>query len=528
MPPPFSDFMSRFVSLLTATVYLHLVVIALCTNNVWDELELDSLAGEMTEDHHILPTLDEVPDLLGLYRFGVPPDHEFHLSGVVEGPDSTREEVQIADPFTDLAGSSSSAGNTSDGDCATVDGSVVAREASGPPSISRRKGSGVRKRPRPVSPPAVDTDSRHQQGGSRYRGVTGEIAKVCLEEMIVAPNAGMTEFTDRVLARVPTADRVMVRNYRSTKYARTRAPLWFHNVLMAAARKGLSHAEITTEAQSYMHTSGEAWHGSIVRSVREWMRYCVEPLLAHPESSPEHACMAYQANTGKTAMQLSGTQFRLFIESELGELLTVGPTLRPPTKRAPRRRVSLRETQVAVKPPGAGGGRMTNEEKRVCLQMLIDEPDLLPSQLSVRSASRLPHAPLTAMKAFFKNAANQTRFPISMHQYLLSRRADVYSDELVADMLAALGAGMPAMRGGIRVRVRLWVQYCIAPSLAHPENAKLFCYPETRRGRAGSARLAPTQRIAVYTDILTALGTEGDAEDPTDDELTFVNTDTDP
>ena len=32
---------------------------------------------------------------------------------------------------------------------------------------------------------------------------------------------------------------------------------------------------------------------------------------------------------------------------------------------------------------------------------------------------------------------------------------------------------------------------------------------------------------SAHTDILTALGTKGDAEDLTDDDLTFVNTDTD-
>ena len=414
---------------------------------------------------------------------------------------------------------------------------------SSPKAVERPDSGSDFKRLRPSSESSVESvpvAAAKSEAVSRPSGgprLNRSDARVCLEEMIAAPEALFTDFFKRVSARLPGANKELFRGYHKEMVASSRIPLWFHNLLVD--RVGASHDARVEAVNAYIRDTGVvSWRRSVGREISKWMEFCIQPLLAKPDRADE-ACRAYTTRKGDPGMMLVGEQLRLFFEAELRTLsalercmggdsqapvmIAITTTVVPHTSDASRgARVSasagVLTSGIGSSPSGEARG-LTLAEKRVCLEVLIKNPFIGRSAFVERLSSLLPHVSEPKLMHMHQNTMATVRVPKPIHSFLLAQRAGIYSHSIVEKAALELAGKLPRMRCRLRCAVKMWIEHCIGPQLRHPEvDPWTFCSQSADPREKGTVHLAAPGRVAVFTKLLTELDNEIGAQDNADEQ----------
>ena len=397
----------------------------------------------------------------------------------------------------------------------SISGNSVGDRNDAKHSTASRKGKAVyRKRLRDEStlaePPTVLT------GAAMTKTLTNEDKKVCLEEMIIAGELGHRHVNPRILERLSHVDPEAIQRYQANVFANAKIPGWLHDILMSrAADNDPEYIHIMKEAAAAEALPGNRpVRRSISTAVKDWMRFCIEPLRAAGASDHLEICHAYRTAGGTRCSRLVGAQLRLFLESELA-MIDSRPESKP---RALPRRVVPPVMKGGKPPPTAvphgrerveaidHGGEASvksQEERRACLQVMVDHPLALPNELAEYVTNWFPHLSKLKVVSYINNLAAGARISKKHHDYLLERKALEFTDAMLGDLRKLLGSAKPThLRWGIKSHSVIWIKYCIAPWLANPLIANSFCHSD---GRPDSMRLSLSQRQALYADLLAEM-----------------------
>ena len=375
-------------------------------------------------------------------------------------------------------------------------GKTVSRKRgreSGSPVASSSAGSG-----RPPSPGLSDRDKR-----------------ICLEEMIATPRIEPIELTRRVHARGSTVSLTDIRRYRKYALRHTLVPGMLHDLLMNATATNAGDnkrpEEIIEVAATKFATANSFKQGTARDLASNWLRYCIEPFRARRHESINEVFYIRPTRYDRAVVHLCDGPVRALLKAELDALDGIPSTKKSIARVA--RAIKPRATAVPVATPhrrriGPTMG-LSDDEKRACLQMLIDNPTLTRQEFIEGMTIVRPGLPNVTLKSYFSNLALRARVPKFLHHYLLSRKATRFTESMITDLTRLWPGGLPSssFHGSLPSNIRWWIQYCITPLIARPSDAASLCTadPQGTDGGMEMMRLSPCQRQAMFRDILAAM-----------------------
>ena len=356
-------------------------------------------------------------------------------------------------------------------------------------------------------------------GEVKVIGLSYQDKKICLEEMVLSPRDRPEQLFERVLKRNPTIDFLAVRNFRANVLATAQLPETVHALLMSGQSGTQEKTRLIEQATRALAAISGKGRGMPARRVADWMRFCIEPLHNHtgPESDIFDRLNA-KSGRGERLVRLAEGQLKLFLEAEL-ESLQLRPIRKQRVKHVrsrPKKRVTTHSASAVPKPLTVQAGHpariqqggLSDEEKRVFLEIVIERPGLHPYEVRERVQSRIPQVDVKSVGIYNSNLRMMTRVSGYVHYYLLSRNATDYHHSMVADLDAiASEKGVSVPRGGHRKVVEIWIKYCIRPLLSAADHVAAIppCGPDpTARDKTG-VYLSPSQQKALYNDILDSM-----------------------
>ena len=376
---------------------------------------------------------------------------------------------------------------------------------------------------------------------STQGGLTVVQKMFCLAHLIANKDQTPRDLIARVQNRFPEAGDAAIRNYRANVFSWTAVCSELHRFLLGEAdRFDTERSRIISEAKSIPDLSNEKVRGSAERWVLHWMEYCIRPLRTH-EGAEQEICYEGVNRSWRMSAYLSDSQIQKYLIAELETLKEshgvsggflaelnfhsfplIFTTISPPV---PHTRM---DASVEVQPRSttkAQWGRVgiSDDVKRACLQVMIDNPDITPEPGVTLVSSHFPGVDAKSANHYFANMARKPQVPWSIHHYLLERNATSFRPAMVKELMTLYPAELKSLRESVKEKVEMWVKYCILPLL--PDRTKLgsLCEPDRRTNSAKPfMRLAFHQRRALFTDLLAELDKKSATRLETKCQTTYV------
>ena len=374
---------------------------------------------------------------------------------------------------------------------------------------------------------------------STERGMTIDQKDFCLTLMIADKDRSPTDLVALIQERFPEADGKMIRNFRTNTLSRTSVVPEMHKFLLK--RSGISCEDIARVVQdvgrAFPDLSKDKVRGSVGSWALNWMQYCIWPLRDHrgPESD---ICYLAKSTTGNDRVYLSNTQAKEVLKADLQLLragsnvrrripaeldyhhssvtrTTIAPDVAPHSsgRRTKAGTLGSRQRQTAHAPRVIEG--ISDAVKRICLKVMIDDPDVVPTEGVARVSKLVPGVHARSVGHYFGNLARKSQVPSCIHQYLLERNATEFQPKMVEELKTRFPVQMAILRETGKIKVRMWIKYCIVPLLQDPTKASSLCGPDRRsKPLKHFMRLSIQQRRAFFTDILADLNGGQLADNP--------------
>ena len=341
--------------------------------------------------------------------------------------------------------------------------------------------------------------------------------QICLEELVISLRDAPDRLVERVLKRNPQIDVAAVKLFRANLIARAQIPVEAHDLLMAGPAGTPEERENLIERATRALTESHAKRrGGAARAITEWMKYCIEPL--HGYNGPESdICQRQRAKSrgGVLFVRLSPGQLKLFLDAEL-DTLVKNPVRKQQARRVimSAKRVSIGDASSGVlpRPKSQTRARVVNKgglstlAKRICLEALIERPSMCRRDFLDTVIARVPHMDVQSIIIYYSNLIAKARVTSFVHNYLLARNTTEFHLFMVADInRIARQSGISVPRSGYLTTLQIWIKYCIRPLLADPLAAVPPCAVDRTARDVTAVHLSPSQRRALFTDILGSL-----------------------
>ena len=345
----------------------------------------------------------------------------------------------------------------------------------------------------------------------RSHGLSYAEKLVCLEELIADPEVGAYAFATRVNARMPNADVCMIRAFRANTLSLTVVLSWLHKLLMERTVTTANEYEaLIRDAHNMYFASGIRMRQSIPVAVNNWMKFCIDPLRTHKGPASDIFSLD-RSQSGTHWARLAVGPARELLMVELANLKRF-PTGRALSDR--RAGVVRRIPNPTPRPPigpqanSASAPKwrgLSDDVKRLCLEIMIEDPLRGSGFLVTRVRSLLPHVSAAMVRNFYTNLIARARIPGPIHLYLLAHGTREVNELLVDGLRRAHPTEVLSLRTHLYVALRTWIKYCIVPILANPGAADQLCVILSD----SSVRLMPDQRRALFKELLESLETGG-------------------
>ena len=377
-----------------------------------------------------------------------------------------------------------------------------------------------------------DTSPRKRTARSEERlevkamGLDHHDKQICLEELVISLRDAPDRLVERVLKRNPQIDVAAVKLFRANLIARAQIPVEAHDLLMAGPAGTPEERENLIERATRALTESHAKRrGGAARAISEWMKYCIEPLRGYtgPESD---ICQRQRAKSrgGVLFVRLSPGQLKLFLDAEL-DTLVKNPVRKQQARRVimSAKRVSIGDASSGVlpRPKSQTRARVVNKgglstlAKRICLEALIERPSMCRRDFLDTVIARVPHMDVQSIIIYYSNLIAKARVNSFVHNYLLARNTTEFHLFMVADInRIARQSGISVPRSGYLTTLQIWIKYCIRPLLADPLAAVPPCAVDRTARDVTAVHLSPSQRRALFTDILGSLRSDPRQEMP--------------
>ena len=289
-----------------------------------------------------------------------------------------------------------------------------------------------------------------------------------LQDLIRDPVCRTPALWKRVHKLLPGIDRTRVRNYHMYLMEGAQMPVGQHESLLEQVSRG--------GPVSVPEDIGNAKRRTAPAIQREWIRHCIEPLLA---GTPDVCRRTLKG--GKVFMNLSSRQLKVCFSHILS-------SISKPFDESASHNIST------TRPPG-----LTDAEKRVCLDRMMAGGKAVDCFAAVRAAVPGTTVASMAIRKFRDRILSCVSVPVWLHERLL-KQPDATA---AATLFRGSPEGKKAHYSAAEI-VRVWNLYCIEPLL---DGVPIDILAHPRPGPEGYLTLSPRQQSAYLTDVRNAITT---------------------
>ena len=330
------------------------------------------------------------------------------------------------------------------------------------------------------------------------RGMGPADMAACFEDLIANPGDTRARHTNRMRERLPDVPEHFIRDHWDTLMLHTTVPVWLHELLLARRPvQEAEYVEVIKRASKMAEVNNYRGIPQMDIAVRTWMRFCINPLIAHRGPAVEIVTRMFP----RFEMRLSAQQQKLFFIDEYAKLIaSVGPERMYRAALASAAR-AMRHRGPAV-PVRTGMRPIKTNHLIACLSVLAEDPVLDAAEFDARVRALKPSAS-EGILSVRDSLISRSHIPKWAHDFLLARGDPAGTPATTTALMREAKRLNKQLTDSVNRTVKTWTKYCIGPALANRGSIHGFCRVHAADDTE-EVYLVLAQRRALIRDLITS------------------------